>query len=78
MKEFILPRAGDRDQRVSKFRMCDTQLNLSLFFQYYLVYGFSVKCKTLVSLGYLLLGHLRKKFIVFEPFYCLVDHSVIL
>ena len=38
---------------------CDTQLNLLLAFQDYLVYGFSVKCKILVSLGYLLLDHLQ-------------------
>ena len=28
MKEFILPQAGDGDQRVLKFLMCETQLNL--------------------------------------------------
>ena len=59
MKEFVLPRAGDGDQRISKFLMCDTQLNLLLVFQDYLVYGFLVKCKILVSLGYLLLDYLQ-------------------
>ena len=38
MKEFLLPQAGDGDQRISKFLMCGTQLNISLFFQDY--YGF--------------------------------------
>ena len=49
MKEFVLPRAGDDDQRISKFLMCDTQLNLLLAFQDYLVYGFLVneKCRCL-------------------------------
>ena len=32
MKEFVLPQAGDGDQRISKFLMCDTQLNLLLVF----------------------------------------------
>ena len=59
MKEFVLPKAGDGDQPFSEFLMRRTQLNLSLFIQNYLVYGFSVKCKILVSLGYLLLDHLR-------------------
>ena len=59
MKEFILPRAGDGDQQISKFLMCDTQLNLPLVFQDYLVYGFLVKCKTLVFLCYLLLDHMQ-------------------
>ena len=32
MKEFPLPMAADGDQRISKFLMCYTQLNLSLAF----------------------------------------------
>ena len=48
VKEFVLPRAGVGDQRISKFLMCPTQLNLSLVFQDYLLYGFSVNCKILL------------------------------
>ena len=58
MKEFDLPRARDGGQQFSKF-LCDTQLNLSLVCQDYLVYGFLVKCKILVSLEYLFLNHLQ-------------------
>ena len=59
MKKFVLPRAGDGDQQISKFLMCDTQLNLLLVFHDYLVRGFSLKYKFLVSLGHLLLDHLQ-------------------
>ena len=48
---FIHEGNGDGDKRISKFLMCDTQLDLLLVFQDYLVCGFSVKCKILVSLG---------------------------
>ena len=58
MKEFILQRAWGSDQGISKF-LCDTQLNLSLVFQDYLVYEFSLKSKILVTLGYVFLDHLR-------------------
>ena len=42
MKEFLLPQARDGDQGISKLLMRDTQLNLSLVFQDYLVYEFFV------------------------------------
>ena len=58
MKEFVLQRAGGGDQGISKF-LCDTQLNLSLVFQDYLVYEFSVTSKILVTLDYIFLDHLR-------------------
>ena len=53
IKEFVLPQAENSDQRISKFLMCDNQLNLSLVVQHYLVYGILVKCKILVFLGFL-------------------------
>ena len=58
MKEIVLPRAGDVDQRISKFLMCDLTEFITVL-QDYLVYGFPVKCKMLVSLSYLLLDHLQ-------------------
>ena len=42
MKGFILLRAGDDDQQISKFLMFETQLNLSLVFQDYMVNEFLV------------------------------------
>ena len=59
MKEFVLPRAGNGNQQILEFLMCDTQLNLLLVFQDYLVYGCSVKYEILVSLGYFILDQLQ-------------------
>ena len=57
--KFVLQLVEDGDRRIAKFVACDTQLNLSLVFQDYLVYEFLVQCKTLVFLGYLFLDHLQ-------------------
>ena len=40
MMEFVLPLFGEIDQQIPKFLTCDTQLNLSLVLQDYLVYEY--------------------------------------